>query len=265
MEDVTGAELRIFREIPTDIKDSDNSVKHRIDIYEIIKPATKRTEALKRLIDTKHVDLRNVKWESFDVSETVNNWRKDKKYNKGLEVHFLTKNGDVPKSQEHVRLRRSVGKNRKNRRKKQNSDQDWNKKRPVLVTYSDDGKARSRTRRNNHRKSRNRRRKSKDQCRRHQLYVDFSDVGWNDWIVAPPGYQAYYCHGDCPFPLADHLNSTNHAIVQNLVNSAYPHVVPKACCVPTELSPISMLYLDENEKVVLKNYQDMVVEGCGCR
>lgn len=34
-------------------------------------------------------------------------------------------------------------------------------------------------------------------------------------------------------------------------------------CVPTELSAISMLYLDENEKVVLKNYQDMVVEGCG--
>ena len=48
------------------------------------------------------------------------------------------------------------------------------------------------------------------------LYVDFSDVGWNDWIVAPPGYHAFYCHGECPFPLADHLNSTNHAIVQTL-------------------------------------------------
>jgi bone morphogenetic protein 2/4 len=35
--------------------------------------------------------------------------------------------------------------------------------------------------------------------------------------------------------------------------------------VPTELSPISMLYLDEYEKVVLKNYENMVVEGCGCR
>nr|XP_020668685.1 bone morphogenetic protein 4 [Pogona vitticeps] len=105
---------------------------------------------------------------------------------------------------------------------------------------------------------------SKRHCRRHALYVDFSDVGWNDWIVAPPGYQAFYCHGDCPFPLADHLNSTNHAIVQTLVNSVNG-TIPKACCVPTELSAISMLYLDEYDKVVLKNYQEMVVEGCGCR
>ena len=26
-----------------------------------------------------------------------------------------------------------------------------------------------------------------------------------------------------------------------------------------------MLYLDEYEKVVLKNYENMVIEGCGCR
>nr|1ES7_A Chain A, BONE MORPHOGENETIC PROTEIN-2 [Homo sapiens]1ES7_C Chain C, BONE MORPHOGENETIC PROTEIN-2 [Homo sapiens]2QJ9_A Chain A, Bone morphogenetic protein 2 [Homo sapiens]2QJ9_B Chain B, Bone morphogenetic protein 2 [Homo sapiens]2QJA_A Chain A, Bone morphogenetic protein 2 [Homo sapiens]2QJA_B Chain B, Bone morphogenetic protein 2 [Homo sapiens]2QJB_A Chain A, Bone morphogenetic protein 2 [Homo sapiens]2QJB_B Chain B, Bone morphogenetic protein 2 [Homo sapiens] len=108
------------------------------------------------------------------------------------------------------------------------------------------------------------RKRLKSSCKRHPLYVDFSDVGWNDWIVAPPGYHAFYCHGECPFPLADHLNSTNHAIVQTLVNSVNSKI-PKACCVPTELSAISMLYLDENEKVVLKNYQDMVVEGCGCR
>ena len=43
------------------------------------------------------------------------------------------------------------------------------------------------------------------------------------------------------------------------------HNVPRACCVPTELSSISMLYIDEYDKVVLKNYHDMVVEACGCR
>ena len=41
--------------------------------------------------------------------------------------------------------------------------------------------------------------------------------------------------------------------------------VPRACCVATDLSSISMLYLDEYEKVVLKNYENMVIEGCGCR
>jgi bone morphogenetic protein 2/4 len=48
------------------------------------------------------------------------------------------------------------------------------------------------------------------------------------------------------------------------MNSVDPKV-PNVCCVPTTLTPISMLYMDEYEKVVLKNYQDMVVEGCGCR
>ncbi|CAL8315890.1 unnamed protein product [Merluccius merluccius] len=70
------------------------------------------------------------------------------------------------------------------------------------------------------------------------LYVDFSDVGWNEWIVAPPGYNAFYCQGECPFPLADHLNSTNHAIVQTLVNSVNSNI-PRACCVPHRAQPPS--------------------------
>lgn len=109
------------------------------------------------------------------------------------------------------------------------------------------------------------RKDGRELCRRHVMYVDFTDVGWSDWIVAPPGYDAFYCAGDCVFPLADHMNSTNHAIVQTLVNSATPSVVPRPCCVPTSLNSISMLYLDEENKVVLKNYQEMQVQGCGCR
>ena len=110
-----------------------------------------------------------------------------------------------------------------------------------------------------------RRKNRREYCRRYPLYVDFADVGWNDWIVAPHGYQAYYCKGECPYPLGDNLNATNHAIVQTLINSINPLSVPKACCVPTEYSSISMLYMDENDKVTLKSYQNMVVEACGCR
>ena len=38
-------------------------------------------------------------------------------------------------------------------------------------------------------------------CRRHTLYVDFSDIGWSNWIVAPNGYHAHFCAGRCPSPL----------------------------------------------------------------
>lgn len=101
-------------------------------------------------------------------------------------------------------------------------------------------------------------------CQRHRLYVDFRDVGWNDWIVAPDGYEAFFCAGVCPSPLSHHYNVTNHAIVQTMIHDMDRRLAGPACCVPTDLSPMSMLYVDENKKVVLKSYQEMVVNGCGC-
>jgi bone morphogenetic protein 2/4 len=119
--------------------------------------------------------------------------------------------------------------------------------------------------RRNKKKKKSQRGGGRQACKRESMYVDFTNVGWNDWIVAPPGYDAFVCQGECRFPLPDHANATNHAVVQTLVNGVHPSAVSQACCVPTDLSPISMLYLNEMGKVVLKNYENMKVEGCGCR
>ncbi|KAK1170705.1 protein DVR-1 [Acipenser oxyrinchus oxyrinchus] len=102
-------------------------------------------------------------------------------------------------------------------------------------------------------------------CKPRRLYIDFKDVGWQDWIIAPQGYMANYCQGECPFPLSESLNGTNHAILQTLVHSFDPKGTPQPCCVPIKLSPISMLYYDNNDNVVLRHYEDMVVDECGCR
>ncbi|XP_069487325.1 embryonic growth/differentiation factor 1 [Ambystoma mexicanum] len=102
-------------------------------------------------------------------------------------------------------------------------------------------------------------------CKRRRLYIDFRDVGWQNWIIAPQGYLANYCHGECPYPLTEILNGTNHAILQTLVHSMDPEDTPQPCCVPVRLSPISMLYYDNHDNVVLRHYEDMVVDECGCR
>ncbi|KAM4627735.1 bone morphogenetic protein 16 [Polymixia lowei] len=219
--------------------------------------------------------------------------------------------------EEHLRVRRSLGQD----------EHSWAQERPLLVTYSHDGRgeplvthgrrttsagqrvkgrkgAKDRSRSSSKDRGRNQdwgrarkraysvpgwggngggagwsdrgrvkrnggraaklKRLSRARCRRHPLYVDFKDVGWHKWIIAPSGYDAFFCLGECRFPLADHMNSSSHAMVQTLVNSVNG-AVPRACCVPTSLSPIALLYLDPQDRVVLKNYQDMVVEGCGCR
>lgn len=101
-------------------------------------------------------------------------------------------------------------------------------------------------------------------CQRRTLYVSFRDLGWQDWIIAPDGYSAFYCNGECAFPLGAHMNATNHAIVQTLVHLLDPYLVPKPCCAPTKLSAISVLYFDHNSNVVLKRYRDMIVKSCGC-
>ncbi|XP_028846927.1 growth/differentiation factor 6-A [Denticeps clupeoides] len=102
-------------------------------------------------------------------------------------------------------------------------------------------------------------------CSRKPLHVNFKQLGWDDWIIAPLDYEAYHCEGVCDFPLRSHLEPTNHAIIQTLMNSMDPESTPPSCCVPSKLSPISILYIDSGNNVVYKQYEDMVVESCGCR
>ncbi|XP_050458969.1 protein decapentaplegic [Cataglyphis hispanica] len=258
-ETLQAAQLSLSRVAVPDIEDK--SDKHgRVLVYDIVRPGVKgHSKPMLRLIDSKVIDMTKNATISLDVHPAVERWLWNHRDNHGLLIHVT---GVHARTREHVRLKRGVDEHK----------DAWVVKRPMLFTYMDDGHYEMasaerimdrRARRAALRK--NRRKDGRENCRRHPLYVDFADVGWNDWIVAPPGYDAFYCHGDCPFPLADHLNSTNHAIVQTLVYSTKPSMVPKACCVPTALSSISMLYLDEENKVVLKNYQDMAVLGCGCR
>ncbi|XP_031523160.1 bone morphogenetic protein 8A isoform X2 [Papio anubis] len=101
-------------------------------------------------------------------------------------------------------------------------------------------------------------------CRRHELYVSFQDLGWLDWVIAPQGYSAYYCEGECSFPLDSCMNATNHAILQSLVHLMKPDAVPKACCAPTKLSATSVLYYDSSNNVILRKHRNMVVKACGC-
>nr|XP_012633080.1 growth/differentiation factor 3 [Microcebus murinus] len=103
----------------------------------------------------------------------------------------------------------------------------------------------------------------KNLCHRHQLFINFQDLGWHKWIIAPKGFMANYCHGDCPFSLTTSLNSSNYAFMQALMHAVDPGV-PQAVCVPTKLSPMSMLYHDNDDNVILRHYEDMVVDECGC-
>ncbi|XP_073684867.1 nodal-related 2 [Garra rufa] len=100
-------------------------------------------------------------------------------------------------------------------------------------------------------------------CRRVDMHVDFNQIGWGSWIVFPKKYNAYRCEGSCPNPLGEDLHPTNHAYMQSLLKYYHPSRVSAACCAPTKMSPLSMLYY-ENGELILRHHEDMVVEECGC-
>ncbi|KAI7796576.1 Growth/differentiation factor 2 [Triplophysa rosa] len=111
-----------------------------------------------------------------------------------------------------------------------------------------------------------RKRKAKNNyCRRTSLKVIFKDIGWDKWIVAPPEYEAYECKGVCNFPLTDELTPSKHAIIQTLVNLSNPKKANMACCVPTKLDPITVMYQERGVITVRHLYEEMKVAECGCR
>lgn len=114
--------------------------------------------------------------------------------------------------------------------------------------------------------SRIRRNAKGNHCKKQSMYVEFKDIGWDSWILAPTGYEAFECAGICSFPLTKHVTPTKHAIVQTLMNINNPQKATRACCVPTKLDPISLLYLDDTGVVTYKyKFEGMVVAECGCR
>ncbi|CAL8347961.1 unnamed protein product [Merluccius merluccius] len=105
-------------------------------------------------------------------------------------------------------------------------------------------------------------------CCKRQFYVNFKDIGWNDWIIAPPGYHANYCEGDCPRHATSATGSSlsfHSTVISHYRMRGYsPFQNIKSCCVPTRLRAMSMLYYNEEQKIIKKDIQNMIVDECGC-
>ncbi|WAQ96177.1 BMP3-like protein [Mya arenaria] len=136
-----------------------------------------------------------------------------------------------------------------NSRNKRSVSNSTNKKRPKRDRKSDQKDKRDANRYSRRRRS----------CNRRQMYVDFDEIGWAGWIISPKGYNAYHCKGPCEFPLGQSQRPTNHATVQSIVHALrVGKGVTTPCCVPNKLYSISLLYFDDAENVILKQYDDMV-------
>ncbi|XP_060842743.1 protein decapentaplegic-like [Rhopalosiphum padi] len=256
-DQVKAAEVRFTMIYDTELR---NEEFIHVLIHDIVQPGTKGlSKPILRIIDSKSINMSKVSKSeviSFDVTPAIERLsRNNFKENHGMLVQCVTESGS------HTHLL---------------SVFDFvSPEKTLLLVYTDDGTSEKSTLERMIRRSKRstdepaagppKRTKKKKICQRYSMYVDFKDVGFSDWIQAPPGYEAFYCHGECTFPLANHINASNHAVMQTLMNSYNPAAVPRACCVPTELSSQTLLYVDDDGKLVVKNYPEMIVKECGCR
>ncbi|XP_056147597.1 bone morphogenetic protein 5 isoform X3 [Lampris incognitus] len=262
-EAVTAAEFRIYKDHSHTRYDN---ITLKVSIYQVIKEYQNK-DAETFLLDSKKVRASDGGWLVFDITATSNHWVMNPLQNMGLQLCVETVDGksiniksagivgrNGPQSKQpflvaffkasEVLLRsvRAAGGKKKNHNRNKSAGQQESSRAPKDHNTSE----------------------QKQACKKHELYVSFRDLGWQDWIIAPEGYAAFYCDGECSFPLNAHMNATNHAIVQTLVHLMFPDNVPKPCCAPTKLNAISVLYFDDSSNVILKKYRNMVVRSCGC-
>ncbi|XP_038141866.1 transforming growth factor, beta 1a [Cyprinodon tularosa] len=99
-----------------------------------------------------------------------------------------------------------------------------------------------------------------EHCCVRSLYIDFrKDLGWK-WIHKPTGYMANYCLGSCSY-----IRGTENKYSQIL--ALYKHHNPGAsaqpCCVPQTLEPLPILYYVGRQHRV-DQLSNMIVKSCKC-
>jgi bone morphogenetic protein 2/4 len=100
--------------------------------------------------------------------------------------------------------------------------------------------------------------------RRRSLRINFQQLGMNH-IIAPIAYEAYYCDGVCPIYSSDLHETSLYSFLRNRQRLESGLKIPGACCVPTQLESLNVLYLNAKENIIMTSFPGMVVSSCGCR
>nr|AID23675.1 bone morphogenetic protein [Hofstenia miamia] len=238
-----------------------------VKVYLLKKFASTLKRVLKhaQLLDSQLTLLKKKTLLSIDVTKAVQIWLSHKHFEQFLLVEIVHIDGSNPEP--HSIFLHS------NESDTDNSVE-WSKtKEPLLVLYSTDPDNMSEETPTaiplrKPKRSRRRRRSVEDRfnnkCERHSLMVDFHEINWSHWIVAPKAFNAFLCDGLCPFPLTADINATNHAIVQTILHVFDSRIAPSVCCIPMTLKTMMILYIDYSGSVTLRKYINMIVDSCGC-
>ncbi|KAL0267821.1 UNVERIFIED_CONTAM: hypothetical protein PYX00_009974 [Menopon gallinae] len=102
------------------------------------------------------------------------------------------------------------------------------------------------------------------ECCREKLYISFADIGWDDWIIQPRGYEAYFCRGSCSNAASLTLSGTPYSsMIRKLIQDG-KKLELSPCCTATHLSSIQLIFMYDNNTITQKTLPNMTIESCGC-
>lgn len=256
--DVQAAELHIYKDIPNYPWMSNATFNVKLSVITIPGNPAPR---LKSSLVARDILGWKTGWEIFDVTDTVDMWVASPANNYGLELSVSFPRQDFPIPVDPSKLGFVDFKGPYGQRPFIVSFFKGDPTEKGVVVHASSRKRRSLFKPD---KLKYGNQATSTECKKRNLYVDFHELRWQNWIIAPDGYESSYCAGECHYASYSKHNATNHAIVQTLVNLLNPDSAPAPCCAPTKLNAIKVLYYDDKKNVVLKKFQDMVVKSCGC-
>ncbi|XP_017776360.1 PREDICTED: bone morphogenetic protein 2-like [Nicrophorus vespilloides] len=252
---IIDAELHVYRlprdENATRPRSTDNVVRlfQRTDSEEDDDNSTENVNPdTHKLANVVYISSNYEGWQVFKVKNVIENWRN------GEENHgFLLSTTDSNENIDFVNFA--------------HRERNGGKYQPTLIVYLDSAKRSGRSceggAKNVEQKSFKLSEmisKHYDPCGRHIWYISFHEIGWNNFIIAPGGYMAYRCKGGCGSLATPY---SNHGKLARLFDKNSATNVP--CCVPNGYRSLLIMFYDRESNVVIKEYDDMIVNGCACR
>ena len=184
-------------------------------------------------------------WEEFDISQAVASWIEDSSSNLGLQIICDTQAlTDVITFQHDDVTQRDASL----------------KHLPVVDIETQQVTSRRRAKRDALREDCTRG-DGQSECCRYPLHIRFSDIGWDDWVLAPAGFRAYFCDGSCPVGAK---SGNRFSTILAKLHASNPLAAPSPCCGASKLAPLKLLVRTEDNKVEKISLEDMVVEQCRC-
>lgn len=221
-------------------------------LYQLLRPNTNTSRPVRKLLHKRLIQKREPPgWETFDLTDVVKHWLKEPSENYGLEVltEVTSSNHRVPFDGRKIHTNTVAGAG--------TTIEDLLPSLKVSTAQRHIlGRAKRAPERYDCRVG-----DSEKRCCRYPLWVSFSDIGWDEWVVSPDGYQAYYCDGACP---DRYKPANNFAGIKSILHMINPRSVPAPCCTASKTDSLDLLHYDDVGNLVVTEYEGMVVQDCKC-